>query len=344
MKQLIAGFVIILSSMPLMAQANARQDAMDKIIKDFVDARRAYSVAIRRATTEADEKAAAEKLPKEKDFLPRILALVKENGTDEVAAEMLTMALFAFDTKNPEVVDALDKLTTTAAIKPFVENSIGGAPVAAKPFLKKVLDKNPDKTMQGLACLALGELARGSSDPESAKEAEQYFLRIEKEFADVKGPSGTLGESVKRTLFEIKNLSVGKIAPDAESVDVSTDKPAKLSDFRGKVVVLDFWATWCGPCKQMIPHEREMVKKLKEKPFVLVSISADDGKEELTEFLKTTEMPWVHWWQKGGPLFEKWNVNSLPTIYVIDAKGVIRYKNVRGKDLEEAVEKLLAEK
>ena len=75
-----------------------------------------------------------------------------------------------------------------------------------------------------------------------------------------------------------------------------------------------------------------------------ISVSADAKKETLTDFLKSTEMPWDHWWngQTGG-IVKDWNVKFFPTIYVLDSEGVIRYKHIRGKELEDAVEKLLAE-
>src|SRR5262249_1139333 len=138
-------------------------------------------------------------------------------------------------------------------------------------------------------------------------------------------------------------LSVGKAAPEVVSQNLE-GKKVKLSDLRGKVVVLDIWATWCPPCRAMIPHEREMVKKLVNEPFVLVSISGDAKKETLTEFIKKEPRRWTQWWngQTGG-IIEDWNVEFFPTIYVLDAKGVIRYKNVRGEEMEKAVTTLLKE-
>ena len=94
----------------------------------------------------------------------------------------------------------------------------------------------------------------------------------------------------------------------------------------------------------MIPHEREMVEKLKEKPFTLVSISADEEKETLTKFLAKEKMPWTHWWNgQSGGILEDWDVQYFPTIYVIDSKGIIRHKDLRGEALEKAVHELLTE-
>jgi thiol-disulfide isomerase/thioredoxin len=166
---------------------------------------------------------------------------------------------------------------------------------------------------------------------------------VEKEFADVKAGKETLGAMAKGSLYELRNLQPGMKAPATESKNLKDEK-VTLADYQGKVVVLDIWATWCGPCKAMIPHEREMVEKFKDKPFALISVSVDDQKKELEDFLTKEPMPWTHWWE--GPeaaLLKTWNVRFFPTIYVIDAKGVIRHKQIRGPDLETAVEKLLAE-
>ena len=95
----------------------------------------------------------------------------------------------------------------------------------------------------------------------------------------------------------------------------------------------------------MYPHERSLVERMKDKPFALLGINSDP-KERLLETIKREKMTWRSWWDGGdtrGPIASKWNVRGWPTIYVLDAKGVIRYKNVRGKAMDEAVDTLLAE-
>ena len=87
-----------------------------------------------------------------------------------------------------------------------------------------------------------------------------------------------------------------------------------------------------------------MVERLKDKLFALVSISADEKKEKLTEFLAKEKMPWAHWWNGStGGIIDDWGVRNFPTIYVLDAHGVIRHKDLHGDELEKAVNALLAE-
>ena len=95
----------------------------------------------------------------------------------------------------------------------------------------------------------------------------------------------------------------------------------------------------------MYPHERSLVKRLENKPFALLGINSDPDKEKLKEAMKQEKITWRSWWDQttGGPIATKWNVHGWPTIYVLDAKGVIRYKNVRGEAMDKAVDTLLKE-
>ncbi|MFL5342169.1 MAG: TlpA family protein disulfide reductase [Gemmataceae bacterium] len=230
----------------------------------------------------------------------------------------------------------------------------GGLSAAGEKFLKAALENSPSKEVRGQACLTLGNtLMQNKKD----KEAEPYFVRIEKEFADVEIPRGAtkvkLGKLVAGPLFEIRHLAIGMAAPKIDSVDLD-GKKVSLADLKGKVVILDYWATWCGPCRAMIPHNQELTEKLKDKPFVLVSISGDAKVETVKTFLENAKekekMPWTHWWTGIGDdsLLMKWNIQGIPTLYVIDAKGVIRHKQVgndptKNKEFEEMIEELVKE-
>ena len=97
----------------------------------------------------------------------------------------------------------------------------------------------------------------------------------------------------------------------------------------------------------MYPHERSLVKRLADKPFALIGINSDRDKDKLKARMKEENITWRSFWNgplgTGGPISKAWNVRGWPTIYVLDHKGVIRYKNVRGEKMDEAVDALLAE-
>ena len=95
----------------------------------------------------------------------------------------------------------------------------------------------------------------------------------------------------------------------------------------------------------MYPHERSLVQRLKDKPFALVGVNSDP-KARLKQVLKKENMTWRSFWDggdTGGPIASKWNIHGWPTIYVLDHKGVIRFKGPRETALDEAVDSLLKE-
>jgi len=94
----------------------------------------------------------------------------------------------------------------------------------------------------------------------------------------------------------------------------------------------------------MYPHERSLVKRLEGKPFAILGINSDSDRSDLKKVLAKEQITWRSWWDGGsteGPIATKWNVRGWPTLYVVDAQGVIRYKNVQGKELDTAVDALL---
>ena len=97
----------------------------------------------------------------------------------------------------------------------------------------------------------------------------------------------------------------------------------------------------------MYPHERSLVKRLKDKPFALIGVNSDVDKPKLKKRMTKEEITWRSFWNgpegTGRPISKAWNVRGWPTVYVIDHKGVIRFKDVREKKMDEAVDQLLKE-
>ena len=147
-------------------------------------------------------------------------------------------------------------------------------------------------------------------------------------------------------IFELEHLQVGSIAPDIVGKDFDGIE-FRLSDYRGKVVMLDFWGQWCPPCRDMFPHERELIEELVGKPFVLIGVNSDRRLETAVKATKQQNLVWRNFWcgpqGRTGPIAKKWNVSAWPTVYLIDGEGVIRYKEVLGRDIDKGIEALLAE-
>jgi thiol-disulfide isomerase/thioredoxin len=154
-----------------------------------------------------------------------------------------------------------------------------------------------------------------------------------------------VSDSVKQRANAILNRlnAVGKpldlkfTALDGREVD--------LSQMKGKVVLIDFWATWCGPCVGEIPHVKETYDKLHSKGFEIVGISFDSNENALRKFVSDRALPWPQyfdgqtWQNKFGVQYA---IESIPTMWLVDKKGDLSDSNARD-DLQGRVEKLLAE-
>ncbi len=96
----------------------------------------------------------------------------------------------------------------------------------------------------------------------------------------------------------------------------------------------------------MYPHERSLVKRLANKPFALLGINSDSDRDELRKTVIEEQITWRSWWDDGsvnGPIQTNWQVTLRPTIYILDANGVIRYKNVEANDLDRTIDTMLDE-
>jgi peroxiredoxin len=136
---------------------------------------------------------------------------------------------------------------------------------------------------------------------------------------------------------------VGKPCKEIDGCDAD-GKAFRLSDYRGKVIVLTFSGNWCGPCRARYPEERDLVRQMKDKPFVFLSVSTDKSIQTLVESVRAGEITWRCWWDgQDGPICSNWHVQRFPSSFIIDAKGIIRETNVRDGELRRKVDELLRE-
>ena len=286
-----------------------------------------------------------------------------ETNKGEKAAEALfnVLQLSGKDDKGSPKATALallrqDHAKTTKMEKVIKKLELGPENAAGVAILREIAKDNQDKVTRAFAYRALIKLSEQAAGVAGrVKEDEELKEKIEKargkEYVkhildlaatsekDIKAYRAKLDGDLEGIILD---LSVGRAAPEINSLDIA-GKKVKLSDLKGKVVVLDFWATWCRPCRAMIPHTRSLVKKMDGKPFVFVSISADDKKETLQKFLEDNPMPWTHWYNGNAGVIDDWEIDAFPTIYILDAKGIIRKVIVGGdsKAVDAEVEKLV---
>ena len=143
-----------------------------------------------------------------------------------------------------------------------------------------------------------------------------------------------------------QNLVVGKMFPDFQEKDLA-GQPLSVSRFKGKVVLVDFWATWCGPCRVELPNVIATYEKHRKSGFEILGISLDQDAAAMKQFMANNKMTWPQYfdgllWQ--NKLAVQYGVNSIPATYLLDAQGKIIARDLRGDDLEKAVAAALGKK
>lgn len=142
------------------------------------------------------------------------------------------------------------------------------------------------------------------------------------------------------------SMAEGKAFPDFKEKDLA-GKPLSVSQFKGKVVLVDFWATWCGPCVGEMPNVIKAYDKYHKDGFEVIGISLDSDRERLDAFLEEHKMIWPQFFDGNGwknKLAQRYGVNSIPATFLIGTDGKIIGKNLRGHALELAVGEALAKK
>jgi peroxiredoxin len=187
-----------------------------------------------------------------------------------------------------------------------------------------------------LGLLILNQLGREGIEP---AEIETLFNALN---PDVKNTES--GKSLEKSITTAKITAIGAIAPDFTQPDVNGN-PVKLSSFRGKYVLIDFWASWCGPCRMESPAVVKAFNKYKDKNFTILGVSLDrpDAKTDWLGAIKKDGLNWTQvsdlkfWGNEAAVLYF---VQSIPANFLLDPNGKIIAKDLRGTDLEDKLAEL----
>jgi peroxiredoxin len=268
-----------------------------------------------------------------------------------IAAALLCVAqtTFAADEVNStnEVRKLVRKIETKLQQGKDKEADFTDELKAFDAFVSENKQKNPEQAANAAFMKALLYIqVFGDSD-----KGTEMMRGVKKDFAATK--FGAQADQVLGSLERqaearkvAENLKVGAKFPDFTEKDVN-GKSFSLADQKGKVVLIDFWATWCGPCRAELPNVLETYKKFHPKGFEILGISLDSDQSKLQDFVKSKEMTWQQFFDGKGwenKLAQQYGVQSIPATYLVDGQGIIIAKDLRGDDLAAAVEKALAKK
>ena len=184
------------------------------------------------------------------------------------------------------------------------------------------------------------------------EKGTELLARLKQEFPDSKLVANLKREEEQEAETQkIQDaLAIGTKFPDFNEKDL-TGKPLSIANYKGKVVLIDFWATWCGPCRAEVPNVVAVYNKHHRKGFEIIGISLDrqPDKAKLESYTKENKMPWPQFFDGqfwNNKLSTKYGVRSIPATYLLDGEGKIIGKgdDIRGENLDGAVAKALAGK
>lgn len=186
---------------------------------------------------------------------------------------------------------------------------------------------------------------------DNTEKGIQIIEQLKKDFPETK-PGKNADEIVKGIKQQEESKKVqralveGSKFPDFDEKDLAGNA-LSIAKYKGKVVLVDFWATWCGPCVAELPTVLKAYEAHHSAGFEIVGISLDKDEQKLKDFIKTKNMPWAQYFDGKGwqsKMAGKYGVNSIPATYLLDGEGKIIAKNLRGEALEKAVAAALAKK
>lgn len=235
-------------------------------------------------------------------------------------------------------------------------NGVGATKNAARSA-RKVIEAEADPEMKAMACNQLGRAlfaeARGSKKGK-LQEAEQAFRQaIDLGQSDIPMAAYNLGLALLQQERDEEGIAALKQYLEMEPEGLTADRARqyiddprrarenfapdftfvtldgeylRLEDLRGKAVLIDFWATWCRPCRDAIPHLRLLSRKMEKEPFVIVGVSADNQESAMRAFVESEDLTWPQYFDERGKVARLYEITSFPTYVILDHEGIVVFR------------------
>ena len=336
-------------------------EEVGKILDEWQEAAAKFAAENTKTTDAAKVKSLLKHDPA-KTFGSKLLELAEQQPNSNMGFQAQVAALYVVRDADAELTGDIVGRAAKRLADRFGTEGMGKVALVASPLphpavrrlLQAVLDKNPHREDRGLACFALIKNLKierdQTSEPAALKRIDKQALGLvrrigNQEFGDVTVNDLPLADALKALAESLTpQLSPGSVAPEIIGKDLEGNR-LKLSDYRGKVVMLQFWAGWCPHCRKLIPYQREFVTKMKKRPFVLLGVNADK-RAEAASIQRKNVTNWRSWLDgPNGPIRAKWQVKGYPTTFILDRKGTIRYAGsaVNWEFYDQFLKNLLAE-
>ncbi len=323
-------------------------DAFLTLVKDYGTAKNRWLLAERALKTD-EARAAHQALKPVHEFWPRVEALVTAGDARGLVwmCEAIADKLEVREEVVAKKREWIEKLLAEHADAPWAASEVVAMLARQRPWfdeefvrarIEELANKSKNKEVSASAWFELARrLDSSKSTAEEQARAVELRARITKDFPGTRAA----GELAARA--NAQAVEVGGTAPDFDAVD-GDGVAFKLSDYRGKVVLLDFWGFWCGPCVASLPHVRTLSERFKDAPFAVIGVNTDDDRQRFLEQCKARNVTWRNAFAGGkdNAISRQYRVRGYPTVLVIDHQGVVR-KRYLGAAPQREVERVIEE-